>query len=96
MVGDNVKNWSGLNSELFNIRVDGNGKEDRYCFTDPDENFYYTQWNFDWEDHLKNQEDQVTPAAVTGPAVVSRTTPAPERNMDYLRQQANQIRPYSE
>lgn len=104
IVGDNVKNWSGLDAGLFNIRKDAKGVEDRYCFTVPEEKYYYTQWNFEWAEHLKRVEATAGdgPGAVVKKAVTAgipaSTGPAASGglNLPYLRQQASAIKPYSE
>lgn len=55
MVGDNVKKNSNCTNELFSIKWnEKEGKEERYIFQIPEENFNYTQWQFSWEKFLKN------------------------------------------
>jgi len=104
VVGDNVKSLSTLKKELFSILKDKDGKENRYIFSDPEDNFYYTQWAFDWDQHLKNVEESATSQdqtpsriVVTGAPAIHTSRPASiPPNTDYLRQQASSIRPYSE
>ncbi len=55
MLGDNVKDNSFLNDELFSIQYsEKENKEERYIFQIPEENFNYTQWKFNWDKYLKN------------------------------------------
>lgn len=54
MLGDNVKNKAALLDTLFSIKYnDKESKEERYIFQIPEENFNYTQWQFDWLNYLK-------------------------------------------
>lgn len=96
MVGDNVKRSASCSSDLFNIKWnDKEAKEDRYIFQIPDENFSYTQWQFNWEKYLKNHPLVHTDAdgklyftAARGPAIL----PSP-KNMDFLKEQVQGYRP---
>lgn len=90
VVGDNVKSKSGYNSEYFSIIKDSSGKEDRYIFRIPEENFYYTQWALDWEGFLKNQEKESTSSINASGTLIKNN----DKNMDYLRTQAAAIKPY--
>lgn len=54
VVGNNMKANSTLSDELFEHVRDSSGKVDSYAFEIPEESFYYKQWNFNWEDHLKS------------------------------------------
>lgn len=57
VVGDNVKRLAPKEAPYFGIIKDSDGKEDRYIFTIPTENFYYTQWKFNWFQFLKDHPD---------------------------------------
>ena len=55
MLGDNVKNNAALKNDLFSIKFnEKENKEERYIFQIPEENFNYSQWQFDWGAYLKN------------------------------------------
>lgn len=54
MVGDNIKDNSSLNSDLFSIKKTNNGEE-RYIFQIPEENFHYTQWELNWQKYLRKR-----------------------------------------
>ncbi|MBI3134077.1 MAG: hypothetical protein HYZ14_05315 [Bacteroidetes bacterium] len=52
VVGDNVKNYG--DSELFTPVSKRTGRnDDRYIFRNNEDNFNYTQYDFDWEYYLK-------------------------------------------
>lgn len=89
MVGDNVKNYSSFKKEYFSVEDELN----RYVFDIPEENFYYTQWNYDWMTFLKNHpsvhiDEQGKLWFVGEP----NTESAP--NILYLKEQTEGYRPY--
>ncbi|NCU05592.1 MAG: hypothetical protein GXC73_16600 [Chitinophagaceae bacterium] len=98
MVGDNIKNNSGCVNELFSIKWnEKEKKEERYIYQIPEENFIYTQWQFDWERYLKKhplvkeKEDgslYFDSTTGVGPSVISN------RNKEFLQEQVNDYRPY--
>jgi class 3 adenylate cyclase len=96
MVGDHVKNGALLSPELYTIRKDSNGKEDRYIYQIPEENFNYTQWVFNWERHLRAhpavdiQPDGSLSLLAKNGAIAEPTT----KNMDYLKRQVQGYKPY--
>lgn len=55
VVGQNVKDKATFDEGLYSIIEDK-----RYIFSDPDNNFYYTQYKFDWLKHLKASRYIVT------------------------------------
>jgi class 3 adenylate cyclase len=62
MVGDNVKLRMGANAVFCDLKRLSNGNVDeaqRYIFEDPDDNFYYTQYNFSWDKYLRKTYDFV-------------------------------------
>lgn len=95
MVGDNIKDNALLSPDLYSIRKDSAGKEDRYIFQIPEENFNYTQWVFNWEHYIKNHPEIKVGAdgllyfAPAAPAIVQ-----PSKNMDFLHKQVNGYKPY--
>lgn len=96
MVGDNVKKNSNCTNELFSIKWnEKEGREERYIFQIPEENFNYTQWQFGWEKFLKNHplvhadaDGKLYFAAAGGPTILSS-----KKNMDYLKEQVQGYRP---
>lgn len=96
MVGDNVKINTSCPNDLFSIKWnEKEGKEERYIFQIPEENFNYTQWQFNWERFLSkhlnvkmdnNKKIIVVPEA---PAIFYK-----DKNIDYLKQQVENYRPY--
>ncbi len=61
MVGDKVRNISNVTDDFFirkNYTNDGN--EYKYIYQNPDENFYYSQWVFNWEKYLKQHPSIVS------------------------------------
>lgn len=58
VIGDNVKTNIDLNFQNFALAVSKRTKDenDRYIFRNPDEKFYYTQYDFDWFNFLKQQK----------------------------------------
>jgi adenylate cyclase len=57
VIGDNVKTNLDLSFQNLAITVSkrtGN-ENDRYIFRNPNDNFYYTQYDFDWFNFLKRQ-----------------------------------------
>jgi hypothetical protein len=95
MVGDNVKDNSGVSPALYSIKRGKDGEEVRYIYQIPEENFNYTQWVFEWERHLKNH-----PSIKTGNdgsiyfAPFTPSVPASQKNMEYLTKQAGEYKPY--
>lgn len=100
MLGDNVKKNSGLIEDLFSIRyLENEGKEDRYIFQIPEENFNYTQWKFNWEKYLRTH-----PSVQSGNDGKLYFRPsgnqnihginAPATNHEFLNSNVNGYRPY--
>lgn len=92
VLGDHVKVKSGYHKDLFYILTDKDGMEDRYIFQIPEENFNYTQWAFRWKEFLNQQESAIT---IPNIIPVSQAHVVAEKNLDYLREQAAGIKPYS-
>jgi len=80
MVGDNVKNTSRIEDNLFSIK-----EGYRYIFRNPDEGFNYTQWVFNWVDHIKSFTSSEGRQAV----FASNT-----KNIQYLKEQTSNYKPY--
>lgn len=57
VIGDNVKTNLDLSYQNLAIVVSRrtNNENDRYIFRIPEENYYYTQYDFDWLNFLKKQ-----------------------------------------
>lgn len=56
VAGANVKNFLANSEEYFTVVSKRTGDEnDRYIFRNPEESFYYTQYDFNWDKFLKNQ-----------------------------------------
>ncbi len=96
MVGDNVKNYTSAGQTNFSIKKDSYGNEERYAYTIPDENWYYTQWVFNWYNHLKSipsiTSDSDGNLYFKDPA--TNILIKSGVNQDYLKQQVNEYRPY--
>jgi adenylate cyclase len=95
MIGDNVKKYANLSSELYAIKKDSQGKEDRYIYQIPEENFNYTQWVFNWERYVNTHPKVMV--GLDGRLYIQGAAPAiiePQKNMDYLRQQTQGYKPY--
>lgn len=96
MVGDNVKASASCADDLFSIKWnEKEGKEDRYIFQIPDENFNYTQWQFNWEKYIKSHphvsldsEGKLYFSPSSAPVIL------PSKNMEYLKEQVQDYRPY--
>jgi adenylate cyclase len=98
MIGDNVKDNSNCTSDLFSIKWNGKeGKEERYIFQIPEENFNYTQWQFNWEKHLKNhplvKTDTDGNLYIAGATVGAPLILPSKKNIDYLKEQIHGYRP---
>lgn len=95
MLGDNVKDNNTLSPDLYSIRKDSQGKEDRYIYRIPEENFNYTQWVFNWERYLRNHPqvkvggDGLLYFGSAAPTIVQ-----PPKNLPYLKQQVTGYKPY--
>jgi adenylate cyclase len=87
MLGDNVKSNALLTPELFRIKKDGSGKEERYIFQIPSENFHYTQWQFDWQSYLK--KNPLLANSDSKPIESGR-----KLNIDFLKENVKDYRPY--
>lgn len=56
VAGDHVKDLLPNSEDYFSVVSKRTGNEnDRYIFRNPDEGFYYTQHDFNWEKFLKDQ-----------------------------------------
>lgn len=56
VAGANVKNLVPNSDDYFSVVSKRTGDEnDRYIFRNPDEGFYYTQYDFNWDKFLKKQ-----------------------------------------
>jgi adenylate cyclase len=93
VVGDNIKNTSLLNPQLFNPVKDSNGEiKKKYIFEIPEEKFYYSQWDFNWQNYLKSLS-QSSSSNIN--QIISGNIIVPEKkNLDYLSGQASQIKPW--
>jgi len=94
MVGDNIKSKANLDSALYSIKFNQREeKEERYIFQIPEENFHYTQWEFNWLRYLKNhpalEQDE------NGNLVLKENIKSVESslNLNYLRSQTQNYRP---
>ena len=88
MVGDNVKDYSNLETKYFSIKKNpSTGVEERYIFQIPDENYHYTQWQLNWESYIK-----INPLF----AIMDNkpASPAPKLNTDFLNENVKNYRPY--
>jgi class 3 adenylate cyclase len=95
VVGDNVKTFSKLQfQELMQPVSKRTGEEsDRYIFRNPDEKFFYTQYDLDWFKFLKMQPFIVT--NLQGEISVKRKDAISEiRNVENLKPLASQSKPY--
>lgn len=94
MLGDHVKDNTILPRELFTIKKK-EGKEERYIFQIPDENFNYTQWQFNWTQYLKNHPG-VTVDNEGNLYFTSQQHNEPKKNLnvEFLKSQTNGYRPY--
>jgi len=55
VVGDHVRDLSELDKNLYDYVRDSKKEiKRRYIFEIPEDGFYYTQWDFDWENYLKS------------------------------------------
>lgn len=54
VLGDNVKILSKMSADLFSFVSDSSGNIDRYIFRDPENSFYYTQYQFNWHKFIAN------------------------------------------
>jgi len=58
VAGANIKNLLPNSDEYFTVVSKRTGDEnDRYIFRNPDESFYYTQYDFNWDKFLKQQSN---------------------------------------
>lgn len=58
VAGANVKNLLANSEEYFTVVSKRTGDEnDRYIFRNPEESFYYTQYDFNWNKFLKQQSN---------------------------------------
>lgn len=90
VVGDNVKNL--LDVPFYSVVSKRTQKEeDRYIFKIPNENFYYTQFDFDWFNYLKQQDFIVTD--LNGLLTVKQPS-GTSRNVEDLRPIASRNKPY--
>lgn len=96
MVGDNVKRLALLSPDLYSIQKDSQGKEDRYIYQIPEENFNYTQWVFNWERYLKTNSSYIVgnDGSIYIPGTAPAIVTAPPKNMDYLKAQVQGYKPY--
>jgi class 3 adenylate cyclase len=95
MVGDNVKTKAGIDERLFSIIKDKEGKEDRYIFRIPAENFNYTQWKFNWSQFVKNHPDVIE--GDDGKLYfrpIETAMEAPSLNTAYLKKETENYKPY--
>lgn len=92
MLGDNVKNNLTLDNELFSIKKDNYGEEDRYIFQIPKESFYYTQWKFNWENYLKKHP--LLQSDSEGKFYFKDEQSNPSLNNEFLKQNVQGYRPY--
>lgn len=54
VVGQNIKERAGLNDDLFSLVLNSNGEvEKRYIWENPETNYRYTQFCFNWFSYLK-------------------------------------------
>lgn len=88
MLGDNVKNYSALNPYLFTIKKDKDQREDRYIFEIEDENFRYTQWQFNWKQHLRSLSK-----LIVGDDNKLYINNNDTKNVEYLKKQVDGYRP---
>lgn len=93
MLGDNTKVNSAVDQNLFAIKkIDG--KESRYIFSIPSDNFYYTQWEFDWPKFLRqgiNSKFQEPQNLIVAPAIIA----TPQKDVNYLKSQVKDFKPSS-
>lgn len=95
MVGDNIKDNSLLSSEYYSIRKDSQGKELRYIYQIPEENFNYTQWVFEWESYVK-KHPYIEVGSDGQLYFMQAANPfgQPAKNMGFLREQVAGYKPY--
>ena len=95
MLGDNCKLNSTLASDLFSIKS-VNGKEERYIFQIPEENFNYTQWHFNWDKYFRGHPAFTVDSS--GNISIKSSTPEiivnPQLNKEYLRANVDGYKPY--
>ena len=87
VVGQNVKDKAGIEGGLFSVV-----EEKRYIFSNPEENFHYTQYKFDWLKLLKSSPYIAT--SVTGEMTIKPQIAAIP-NAEALKQIIGANRPYA-
>lgn len=87
VVGQNIKDKANFD-DLFYTVVD----EKRYIFSDPENNFYYTQYKFDWLKHLKSSQYIAT--SITGDITIKPQI-ATIPNIPALKEVVGENRPYA-
>ena len=88
VVGQNVRDKAGFDTALYSVV-----EEKRYIFSDPDNNFYYTQYVFDWIKYLKSSPYIAT--SVTGDITIKPQL-ATIPNITSLKEAVGDNRPYAE
>nr|WP_298935617.1 hypothetical protein [uncultured Dyadobacter sp.] len=92
VVGDNILKL--YPTEFYSPVCHRPGKEKfRYIFTDPDNNFYYTQHDFNWQKFLK-ASDKIVTNALTGEISIKPKQVLPSATTSALASIASTNRPY--
>lgn len=95
VVGDNIKTNTSLVFQELMLPVSKRTEKetDRYIFKIPEENFSYTQYDFDWWGFLKRQDFIAT--TLEGDLALKRNTDIPlSRDIKNLQSVAAQSKPY--
>lgn len=92
IVGDNVKEFSKLESSLFFIK----DEKDRYIFKIPSESFYYTQWHFDWSNYLNSLPNLYFQNGILMIREEQKPLIQNSLNYNYLAERGSLIRPWGE
>lgn len=95
VAGDNVKKLLANSEDYFTVVSKRTENEnDRYIYRNPDEGFYYTQYDFNWDKFLKQQPNVIFDQ--NGKLDFRVTTPSQFLNPENLRPIAELSKPYFE
>ncbi len=92
ITGDNIKSELRYSEDYMIPVSQRTGREnDRYIFRIPDQRFFYTQYDFNWEKFLKSQDFMITTQNGEIEAKIKTTNPNPI----YIKPYAEKSTPYS-